>query len=118
MIAPAGATPSADIPPGPDFFRFSHEEELAGLFRGAGLEDIEEQTVAFIHPVASPDQLWDGLLGGTVRTSGLILRQSRDTRARIRAEFDRLVTRCRTEDSLALPVSVKLAAARKPIGRA
>jgi SAM-dependent methyltransferase len=112
--AAAGATQSADIPAGPDFFRFSHEEEFASLLRGAGLENIEMQTLAFAYPVASAGQLWDGMLGGTVRTSALILRQPTDTRKRIRAEFDRLVNTCQTEDALALPVSVKLAAGRKP----
>jgi SAM-dependent methyltransferase len=113
-VAAAGATPSADIPAGPDFFRFAHEKEFASLLRGAGLENIEIQTLAFAYPVASAGQLWDGLLGGTVRTSALILRQPADTRKRIRAEFDRLVNKYRTEDALALPVSAKLAAGRKP----
>ena len=42
--------------------------ELARLFAGAGLEDVEVQTVAFGYPWPSPDALWRGLLGGTVRT--------------------------------------------------
>lgn len=113
-VAAAGATPSADIPAGPDFFRFSHAEEFTSLLRGAGLGSIEVRTFAFAHPVASAEQLWDGLLGGTVRTSALILRQPEETRDRIRAEFDRLVNTYRTEDGLELPVSVKLAAGRKP----
>jgi len=113
-VAAAGASPPTDIPAGPDFFRFSHEDEFANLLRGAGLEGVTVQTLAFAHPVASPEQLWDGLLGGTVRTSALILRQPEPTQKRIRAEFERLAEEYRSGDRLELPVSVKLAAGRKP----
>lgn len=103
-------------PKGPDFFRFSREDEFAGLLRGAGLENVVVQTLAFSHPVASADQLWDGLLAGTVRTSALILGQSQETRKQIRAEFDRLTSVYRAGYGLELPVSVKLAAGRKLLG--
>jgi hypothetical protein len=56
------------------------------------------------------------LLGGTVRTSALIVRQAEATRERIRAEFDQLVTEYRRTDRLELPVSVKLAVGQKPLG--
>jgi hypothetical protein len=102
--------------PGPDFFRFSREEEFAGVLRGTGLEDVEVETLEFTHPVASVDELWDGLLGGTVRTSALIVGQPDETRERIRVEFDRVVSQYRSRDRLELPVSVKLAAGRKPLG--
>lgn len=113
-VAAAGATAPADVPRGPDFFRFSVEDEFAGLLRGAGLEDVEVKTLTFTHSVASVDELWDGLLGGTVRTSALILGQPDETRQRIRAEFDRVVSPYHDRDGLELPVSVKLAAGRKP----
>jgi SAM-dependent methyltransferase len=114
-VAAAGAAAPAEIPRGPDFFRYSREEEFAGLLRGAGLEDVEVQTLAFTHPVASASELWDGLLGGTVRTSALILGQPQETRERIRVEFDRVVSPYRDGDRLELPVSVKIAAGRKPL---
>ncbi|MBV8196004.1 MAG: hypothetical protein JOY80_10830 [Candidatus Dormibacteraeota bacterium] len=100
---------------GPNFFRFSREHEFATLLRDAGLERIAVSTLAFSHAVGSADELWDGMLGGTVRTSSLILRQSQETRERIRAEFDRMVAAYGTGGSLELPVSVKLAAGRKPL---
>jgi SAM-dependent methyltransferase len=115
-VAATAATPPADIPQGPDFFRFSHDDEFAGLLRGAGLENVEVETLAFTHPVTSADQLWDGLLAGTVRTSTLILGQTQDTQDRIRTQFDRVVSVYRAGDHLELPVSVKLATGRKPLG--
>jgi SAM-dependent methyltransferase len=115
-VAAAGATPPEGVPQGPDFFRFSREDEFAGLLGGAGLEKVVVRTLAFSHPVACADQLWDGLLAGTVRTSALILGQSQETRERIRAEFDRVTSVYRDGSGLELPVSVKLAAGRKPSG--
>ncbi len=113
-VAAAGAAPPTDIPAGPDFFRFSHHDQFADLLRGAGLEHVEVQTLAFTHSVVSANELWDGLLAGTVRTSALILRQPLDTRNRIRAEFDRLVSTYQDGDRLELPVSVKMATGQKP----
>ena len=112
--AEAGATPPEDLPAGPDFFRFSADEEFDALLREHGLEDRAVTTIAFTHRVATADELWDGLLGGTVRTSALILRQPEETRRRIRDAFDRLVGAYRGGSALELPVSVKLAVGRRP----
>ncbi len=112
--AEAGATPPEDLPTGPDFFRFSVDEEFDSLLREHGLEDRAVTTIAFTHRVATADELWDGLLGGTVRTSALILRQSEETRRRIRDAFDRLVGAYQRGAAFELPVSAKLAVGRKP----
>jgi SAM-dependent methyltransferase len=109
-VAAVGASPPEAIPPGPDFFRFSREPEFEALLRGAGLEDVDIRTITFSHTVSSPDELWEGLLGGTVRTSALILGQSQEDQRRIRAAFDQLVEDHRQGTALELPVSVKLAA--------
>jgi ubiquinone/menaquinone biosynthesis C-methylase UbiE len=113
-VAEAGGPAPGDIPVGPPFFRFAEERELAGLFEGAGLEDVEVRTVAFTLTVPSADALWRGLLGGTVRTSALILRQPDETQRQIRAAFDRIVRRDEVGSGLELPVSVKLGSARQP----
>jgi SAM-dependent methyltransferase len=67
-VADAGATPPQDLPTGPDFFRFSVDEEFDALLRRHGLEDRAVTTIAFTHRVATADELWDGFLGGTVRS--------------------------------------------------
>lgn len=59
-IADAGATPSADIPVGPPFFRFSIDEQFAALLGACGLTGVEVNTIAFNHPVPTTDELWDG----------------------------------------------------------
>lgn len=113
-VAEAGATPPADLPAGPDFFRFSRDEELDALLGEPGLVDLEVKTIAFTHRVSTPDELWGGLLGGAVRTSALILGQPEEMRHRIREAFDRRVAEYQEADGLELPVSVKLVAGRKP----
>jgi SAM-dependent methyltransferase len=113
-VTEVGATPPEEVPVGPDFFRFSIDEEFDALLREQGLVDREVHTIAFMHRFGTPDEFWDGLLGGTVRTSALILGQSEETRRRIREAFDRLVAGHRRGEALELHVSVKLAVGRKP----
>ena len=79
-----------------------------------GLEDATVRTVSFMHSVPSPDDLWRGMLGGTVRTSALVLHQPDEMQRQIRTAFDRIVQQYTVDDHLELPVSVKLATARKP----
>ena len=112
--AEVGAQLPADIPSGPPFFRFSEETEFVRLLRAAGLSDVALQTVAFTHRVASVDELWSGLTDGTVRMRALVLAQSQDVQAQIRAAFDRFARRYTTNGGLDLPVSMKLASGRKP----
>jgi SAM-dependent methyltransferase len=108
-IAEAGATPPDSIPVGPPLFRFADDEQFAALLEGGGLASVDMRTIAFHHTVSTADELWDGILGGTVRTSALILRQPEEIRRRIRAAFDRIVREHHYDGGLELPVSVKLA---------
>jgi SAM-dependent methyltransferase len=112
-VAQARATPLADLPQGPDFFRFSDDEAFAALLRQQGLARPAVGAITFVHPLAGADELWDGVLAATVRIAALITRQPEDVRQRIRAAFDRLVDDYRRGDGLELPVAIKLATARK-----
>lgn len=109
----AGATPPAHVPEGPPFFRFSEDDEFARLLGDVGLRDVAVRTIAFTYRLAGGDELWNGLLGGTVRTRALVLGQSEATQTRIRAAFDRIVSEYATARGLELPVSMKLASGRK-----
>jgi len=108
-VAAVGAAPTDDIPVGPNFFRFSDDDEFAALLRGASIESVEVRTLEFTHVVPSSDALWEGMLGGTVRTRALVLGQSPEDQRRIRAAFEALVEPYRTDSGLELAVSVKLA---------
>jgi SAM-dependent methyltransferase len=109
----SGATPPADLPAGPPFFRFSSDAELSRLLHDAGFDEVEVRTLSFTHRLSGADELWQGVLGGTVRTAPLVLGQPTETRRRIRATFDRLAGEYAVGDSLEVPVSVKVAAGRK-----
>ena len=113
-FAAAGAATPAELRAGPPFFRYADEGLFTELLEDAGLSEVHVRTVAFDHEVASPNELWDGMLGGTVRTSALLLAQPNDVQARARAAFDRRVEDYRRGDHFELPISVKLAAGQKP----
>lgn len=113
-VAEGGASPPPDLPKGPDFFRFSDDREFDALLGDRGLEDRTVSTIGFSHRVATAEEVWDGMLAGTVRTSALISRQTDETQRRIRAAFDRLVEEYRSGEEIELPISVKLATGRKP----
>jgi SAM-dependent methyltransferase len=113
-IAEAGAAAPSDVPAGPPFFRFSEDAEFARLLASVGLIDVLVRTISFTHRLSSADDLWDGLLGGTVRTRVLVLGQPEEIQGRIRAAFDRIVSEYAVGGGLELPVAVKLASGRKP----
>ncbi len=117
-VTEAGADPPEEIPVGPPFFRFSDDREFTRLLEDQRLECVKVETITFSHQVSSPDELWSGLLAGTVRTSALIQRQPDEVQEQIRVAFDRVVQRHRVGDRLAVPVAVKLASATKPEGSA
>lgn len=116
-VAQAQASAPPDLPLGPDFFRFSHTPELVRLLDGHGFGGITVRDVSFVHPVSSPDELWHGLLGGTVRSSAVVRAQAEPVRRQIREAFDRLLEVHRVGSGFELPVSIKLAAAHRNTGR-
>jgi SAM-dependent methyltransferase len=99
---------------GPDPFRFADDAALAALLSGAGLAEAEVRSIAFEQEVADTDELWEGLLSGSVRTAALIERQPEPVRRRIRAALEVAVAPYRGETGIALPVSAKLASGRRP----
>lgn len=99
---------------GPDPFRFADDVALAALLSGAGLAEAEVRSIAFELDVADTDELWEGLLAGSVRTAALIERQAEPVRRRIRAALEQAVAPYRSETGIALPVSAKLASGRRP----
>jgi ubiquinone/menaquinone biosynthesis C-methylase UbiE len=113
-IVEAGASAPEELPVGPPIFRFADEHEFARLLSNAGLEEVEVRTIAFLHSAPSADELWRGLLGGTVRTSAVIRAQTDEVQKEIRAAFDRSVREYQVGDGLEIPVSVKLGVGRKP----
>lgn len=113
-LARAGVAPSEALPAGPAPFRFADELELRALFESAGLEQVDVRTVAFTQVVADADELWDGLLGGSLRSAAAVLTQPPAVRRRVQAACRALAERHRRGGVLELPVSAKLASGRRP----
>jgi hypothetical protein len=80
----------------------------------AGFVDVAVKALEFPLQLESGDELWTGLLDGTVRVRPLILGQSPEMQRAIRARFDDLLEEYRTEKGFDVPVAVKLASGRKP----
>ena len=99
---------------GPDPYHFAGDAALGGLLRGAALADVEVRSLSLVQRVPDADELWRGLLGGSVRTARLVLAQPPATRARVRAALGRLAEEHRVDGGLALPVQAKLARGQRP----
>ena len=67
--AAAAGVSDDDGPGGPDSLRFTDAAELVHVLEGTGLRDVALDEISFMLPVADLDELWDGVLGGSVRTS-------------------------------------------------
>jgi SAM-dependent methyltransferase len=113
-VRAAGASAPVEIPPGPDFFRFSSEVEFSRLLSSAGLQGISVRTIEFTQTFPTEDHLWDGMLDGSVRTRALLRLQTEEVRRRIRSEFDHLLEGYHRKRGFDVPVSVTLASGRKP----
>jgi SAM-dependent methyltransferase len=112
-VAQVGAAPPADLPVGPPMFRFADEAEFTALLEGAGLREVDVETVQFDLGLRAADELWDGLLGGTVRTMPVLRAQTDEVKREIRAAFDELLEQYRTDEDYEVPISVKLASGTK-----
>lgn len=109
-----GGTPPPEALAGPDHYRFAADDELRALLGAAGLEDIEIRSESLSQRVADVDELWEGMLGGSVHTAGLVLSQPPSQRRRIRAALDSLTDDYRVEGGLEIPVRAKIARGRRP----
>jgi hypothetical protein len=89
------------------------DADAFNAFEAAGWE---LRTISFSYAEPSPEALWRGLLGETVRISALILGQPSTIQKEIRAAFDQIAQQYDRGERLELPVSVKLASAQRPAG--
>jgi SAM-dependent methyltransferase len=109
-LARAGADRTAGMPEGPDAFGFAEPAALAALLERGGFTAVEVRTVSFTHRAASADELWNGLLGGTVRTTHQVSEQPAAVQERVRAAFAELAQAHRADDgTLEVPVAAVLA---------
>lgn len=104
---------AADIPSGPDGYRFADQAEFRGLLEGAGLGDVAVEPVELVQRIADAGELWRGFMGGSVRGSTFVRAQSDAVQARIREALDAVVEPYRAGDVLEVPVAANIASGRK-----
>jgi SAM-dependent methyltransferase len=109
-----GAEMPPDVPPGPPLFRFADPAEMTSLLTGAGLAEIEVDSVAFVVPVADFDEFWDGMIENGVRIRAIVHGQPEDVARRIREGVEKRLAPYRTDRGLEIPVSATLASGTKP----
>jgi SAM-dependent methyltransferase len=107
--AAAAGVSDDDGPGGPDSLRFTDAGELVRVLDGAGLEDVVVEEVSFTLPVADLDELWNGVLGGSVRTSRRLSAGGDGAREALRE----LAEPYRDGAGYSLPTLVRIASGRR-----
>lgn len=102
------------LPDGPPFFRFSDSMECHRTLRGAGFTASEVTRAPQLWRLQDPDDLFQAMLTGTVRTGGLLRAQTPEALGAIRQALRRAVEANKREDSYELPMPAVLASAVKP----
>jgi ubiquinone/menaquinone biosynthesis C-methylase UbiE len=115
-VQEAAAPPVDGLPAGPSFYAYADDDAFARLLADAGLVDVEVREAGFTYRAPSVDAAWESLLEGTVRASALVRGQTAAVRDEIRAAFDRVVAAYATAGGLELPIVIKIASGRRPLG--
>jgi SAM-dependent methyltransferase len=105
--AEAAGIPDDDGPDAPDALRFTDAGELTRLL--AALDDVRLDELSFAVSVAGFDELWEGVMGGTVRTARRLLAGGDDAREALRV----LAEPYREGAGYALPTLVRIASGRR-----
>jgi SAM-dependent methyltransferase len=111
-IAETGVPIPADVAEGPASYRFAERGALLALLGGAGLEGARVGAVMTLVRCRDGEELWEGVLGGSVRASTTILRQPEGVRRRLRETLERRAEPYRTPAGLALPARAVIGAGR------
>jgi SAM-dependent methyltransferase len=117
-VAEAAVDPiavAADLPPGPDFLRFSEPEASESALADAGFEpgSVGFETVRASWRIPAAEHLFEAQLRGGVRMSALLRAQTPDTLERIRAAMTTETRRYQTTDgSCVLPIAAHVVSGR------
>jgi SAM-dependent methyltransferase len=99
-----------DGPGGPKSTRFTDAAELTRVLEGARLQDVVLDEISFALPAAGFEELWEGVLGGTIRTAGRLAAGGEAARDALRE----IAEPYRDGDGYALPTMVRIASGRCP----
>jgi len=102
------------LPPGPPFFRYSDATVASEALRAAGLVEPSVVVVPQLWRFTRPEQLFDAMLHGTVRTAALLRAQTPQALLRIRAAISAGAAAFTGSEGIDIPMPSVLAVARKP----
>jgi ubiquinone/menaquinone biosynthesis C-methylase UbiE len=105
---------NAPLPEGPPFFRFSEWAECAGSLRRAGFVDPQIRKIAQTWRLRSADALLEVMQTATVRTAGLLRRQSPQALTSIRVMMANASRLYEKNGVFEFPMPAILASAVKP----
>jgi SAM-dependent methyltransferase len=106
--------PEVRLPEGPPFFRFSNPEELQHALRDAGLTDVRVTRAPQTWRLAHEEDLFDIMMGGTVRTAALLRAQRPAELKVIRRAVASEALALRRNGRIELAMPAALASGRKP----
>jgi ubiquinone/menaquinone biosynthesis C-methylase UbiE len=112
-VGDVGVEPVREVAEGPDPYRFSDDAEFEALLRGAGIDEVQVETISMTLTIADADTFWDGFMGSSVRVRATVDAQPDDVRRRIREAFEHRVEAHRHPKGLELPVVLKLASGQR-----
>ena len=111
----AEGDPAVSMPPGPYFFRFSSHDECRSALLEAGFESPRVVEVQQDWSFKEPSELIEAFAAGTVRTGGLLERQTPEQFARIRrAIVAAAQAYAQPDGSLKMPMPAVVASGTKP----
>lgn len=102
------------LPAGPNFFLFSNPTEAETRLQAAGFHAVSVTTVPQTWALASPDELCEAVLSGTVRAAATLQGQRPEAFEAIRAAIRETISAYKRGETYAVPMPVVLVAATKP----
>ena len=102
------------LPEGPSFFRFSNAAECRTELGRAGFGGVSVRTLPLSWTLSSPDDVYEAISRGGVRTAAILRLQTADALAAIRAAVRDEAEQLRTADRIVLPMPAVLALGMKP----
>jgi SAM-dependent methyltransferase len=111
---PAHGDMNVALPEGPPFFRFSEWDECVRSLLQAGFVDSQVKKIPQTWRLSSPDSLFEAMQTATVRTAGLLSRQTPQALERIRGMMANASRLYEKNGVFELPMPAILASAVKP----
>lgn len=110
----AHGTMDIGLPPGPNFFLFSNEEESRQRMLSAGFRDFKAEMVPQTWRLASPGELFEAVTEGSVRAAATLRGQEKTALPKIESAVVAGLEKYRVESGYELPMPAIVISASRP----